>query len=140
MTLAAFGGVIVLSNQGFAIENLDDLRGLNNRNPWLAFMLLIVMFSMAGIPPSIGFFAKMNVLQALIDVHLTWLSVIALLSALIGAYYYIRIVKIMYFEPIADTAPIYTSWFGKVVLSVNGLGILLLGVFPNALIELCRVF
>jgi len=140
MTLAAFGAVIVLSNQGFAIENLDDLRGLNNRNPWLAFMLLIVMFSMAGIPPSIGFFAKMNVLQALIDVQLSWLAVIALISALIGAYYYIRIVKIMYFEPVSDAAPIYTSWFGKAVLSVNGLFILLLGIFPSALIELCRVF
>lgn len=140
MTLAAFGAVMVLSNQGFAIEHLDDLRGLNNRNPWLAFMLLIVMFSMAGIPPSIGFFAKMNVLQALVDVHLTWLAVIALISALIGAYYYIRIVKIMYFEPIADPTPVYTSWFGKTVLSVNGLGILFLGVFPNVLLELCRVF
>lgn len=137
MSLAAFGALIVFSNQGFAVENLEDLRGLNNKNPWLAFLLLIVMFSMAGIPPSIGFFAKLAVFQALIGAHLTWLAVCALIFAIIGAYYYIRVVKIMYFEPLEDATPIYTSWFGKTVLSINSLAILLLGIFPNALIEQC---
>ena len=138
MTLAALGALIVASNQGFAVENLEDLRGLNSRNPWVAFMILIVMFSLAGIPPSIGFFAKMGVLQAIISVHLTWLAVLSLIFAIIGAYYYIRVVKVMYFEPIEDTAPLYTSWNGKIVLSINSLAILFLGIFPSGLINLCR--
>lgn len=138
MTLAAFGALIVASNQGFAVETIEDLRGLNWRNPWIAFMILIVMFSMAGIPPSIGFFAKLGVLEALIQVHLTWLAVVALIFAIIGAYYYIRVVKAMYFESMEDVAPLYTSWNSKMILSINSLFILLLGVFPSFLIDLCR--
>jgi NADH-quinone oxidoreductase subunit N len=138
MTLAALGALIVVSNQGFVVETLDDLRGLSSRNPWVAFMILIVMFSLAGIPPSIGFFAKMGVLQAIISVHLTWLAVLSLIFAIIGAYYYIRVVKVMYFEPIVDAAPLYTHWNGKVVLSINSLAILAFGIFPSGLINLCR--
>lgn len=138
MTLAAFGGLIAMSNQGFEIKTLEDLRGLNWRNPWLAFMMLIVMFSMAGIPPSVGFFAKMGVLEALIGVHLSWLAVLALIFAIIGAYYYLRIVKTMYFEAQEEYAPIVTSFESRAIMSVNALVILALGVFPSQLIDTCR--
>jgi len=138
MTLAAFGALVVVSNQGFHIETIEDLRGLNWRNPWIAFMILIVMFSMAGIPPSIGFFAKMGVLQAIIGVHQTWLAVVALIFAIIGAFYYLRVVKAMYFEAMEDSAPLYTSWESKMVLSVNSLLILFFGIFPSFVIDLCR--
>ncbi len=138
MTLAAFGALIVVSNQGFPVQTIEDLRGLNWRNPWIAFMILIIMFSMAGIPPSVGFFAKMGVLEALISNHQTWLAVTALVFAIIGSYYYLRVVKAMYFEPRTNTAPLYTSWNSKFILSINSLLILLLGIFPSFLIELCR--
>jgi NADH-quinone oxidoreductase subunit N len=138
MTLAGFGSLIVASNQGFQVENIDDLRGLNSRSPWIAFMILIIMFSLAGIPPSVGFFAKVGVLEAVMRVHMTWLAVVALIFAIIGCYYYIRVVKAMYFEPVEDAAPLYSSWSGKVILSLNSLIILLLGVFPSSLIDLCR--
>ncbi|MCD6046400.1 MAG: nuoN [Gammaproteobacteria bacterium] len=138
MTLAGFGALIVASNQGFEVENIEDLRGLNSRSPWIAFMILIVMFSLAGIPPSVGFFAKVGVLEAVMSVHMTWLAVLALIFAIIGCYYYIRVVKAMYFEPVEDASPLYSSWGGKVILSLNSLIILLLGIFPSSLIDLCR--
>lgn len=138
MTLSAFGCLLALSNDGFEVENLEDLRGLNWRNPWLAFMMLLVMFSMAGIPPSVGFFAKMGVLEAIIGVHLTWLAVVALIFAVIGAYYYLRVVKTMYFESSDDRAPVLTSTRLKIVTSFNTLIVLLLGIFPSQLIEYCR--
>ena len=138
MTLSAFGCLLALSNEGFEVETLEDLRGLNWRNPWLAFMMLIVMFSMAGIPPSVGFFAKMGVLEAVMGIHMTWLAVVALLFAIIGAYYYLRVVKAMYFESMEDSTPVLTTLRLKVVASINGLVILLLGIFPSQLIEFCR--
>ncbi len=138
MTLSAFGTLMALSNEGFEVQTLNDLRGLNWRNPWLAFMMLIVMFSMAGIPPSVGFFAKIGVLEAIMGIHQTWLAVVALLFAIIGAYYYLRVVKAMYFESMEDSTPIMTTTRLKVVTSINGLVILLLGIFPSQLIEFCR--
>lgn len=138
MTLSAFGCLLALSNEGFEVETLDDLRGLNWRNPWLAFMMLIVMFSMAGIPPSVGFFAKMGVLEAVMGIHQTWLAVVALIFAIIGCYYYLRVVKSMYFESVEDTTPILTTTRLKIVTSINSLVILFLGVFPSQLIEYCR--
>ena len=138
MTLAAFGALIVISNQGFAISLLDDLRGLNTRNPWIAFMILIIMFSMAGIPPTLGFFAKLNILQALISSHLIGLAAYSLIFSIIGAFYYIRVVKIMYFETPTDNAPLLTSLHSKCVLSLNTLIILILGILPSYLISLCQ--
>lgn len=98
MSLGAFGMIALLSQNGFEAELVDDFRGLNSRNPWLAFMMMLLMFSMAGIPPTVGFFAKMGVLIALISSHFVWLAVLALLAAVIGAYYYLYMVKVMYFE------------------------------------------
>jgi NADH-quinone oxidoreductase subunit N len=138
----AFAIITVLSKPGSEFDKLDDLRGLNARNPWVAFMMLLLMFSMAGIPPTVGFFAKLGLLEALVEAHLVWLAAIALLFAIIGAYYYLRIVMLMYFEePVAADR-------GKVIslppdmliaLSINGIAALVLGLLPSTFIDLCRI-
>lgn len=137
MTVAAFGLLVLMSHKGVEIENVDDLRGLNKRNPWLAFMMLIIMFSMAGIPPTVGFFAKLLVLKALVDVQLTWVAVIGLIFAVIGAYYYLRIIKVMYFDDAIDTSPVTLSPSMNVIFSLNCLALLFLGIFPSGLITAC---
>lgn len=137
MSAAAFGLVVLMSSQGMEIDNVNDLKGLNKRNPWLAFLMLIVMFSMAGVPPTVGFFTKLLVLKALVDVQMTWVAVIGLLFTVIGAYYYLRIVKIMYFDqPVLDE-PIVISKGNTLVYSLNCLSLLYLGIFPGALIAAC---
>lgn len=138
MTLGAFGLVVIMSRSGFEAENIEDFRGLNSRNPWLAFMMLIMMFSLAGIPPLVGFMAKVSVLEALIDANLVWLAAIALVFAIIGAYYYIRVVKVMYFENPVEDKPIVYSRDMRIVFSLNGLLILVLGMFPGFLFSLCQ--
>ena len=139
MTLGAFGLVILLSRSGFEADKISDFSGLNSRNPWFAFVMLMTMFSMAGVPPIVGFIAKVGILEALIQVHLVWLAVVALVFALIGAYYYLRVVKVMYFEE-ADPAlqPVESSWDTRLVLSINGVVVVLLGIFPGALFALCH--
>lgn len=137
MTVAAFGLLVLLSQQGTEIELIDDLKGLNKKNPWLAFMMLIVMFSMAGIPPTVGFFTKLLVLKALVDVNLTWVAVLGLFFAVLGAYYYVKIVKVMYFEDSMDDVPVQLSFSKNIVFSVNCLALLILGIFPSALINAC---
>jgi NADH-quinone oxidoreductase subunit N len=138
MSLGAFGLLVILSKSGVEIEELIDLRGLNARNPWLAFMMLLMMFSMAGIPPTVGFFAKMGVLEALIGVHLVWLAVLALIFSIIGAYYYINVVKVMYFEEPDDKSAFIFSGDLRVAISVSGLAVLWFGVLPSSMITLCR--
>jgi NADH-quinone oxidoreductase subunit N len=138
MTLGAFGLIVIMSRAGFEAENIEDFRGLNSRNPWLALMMLIMMFSLAGIPPLVGFMAKVSVLEALIDANLVWLAAIALVFAIIGAYYYIRVVKVMYFENPVDEKPIVYSRDMSIIFSLNGLLILALGVFPGFLFSLCQ--
>ncbi|OGV49388.1 MAG: NADH-quinone oxidoreductase subunit N [Legionellales bacterium RIFCSPHIGHO2_12_FULL_42_9] len=137
MSVGAFGLIVLLSNQGIEIENIDDLKGLNKRNPWLAFMMMIVMFSMAGVPPTVGFFTKLLVLKALVDVNLIWVAVLGLLFAVIGAYYYIRIIKVMYFDEIADQPLVTTPRAITLVYSLNCLALVYLGIFPAALINAC---
>ncbi|ASQ44866.1 NADH-quinone oxidoreductase subunit NuoN [Legionella clemsonensis] len=137
MTVAAFGLIVLLSRNGIEIEAVDDLKGLNKRNPWIAFMMLIVMFSMAGVPPTVGFFTKLLVLKALVDVHLTWLAVFGLLFAVIGAYYYVRIVKVMYFDEATDTTSVTLSTPMNLIFSANALSLLFLGLFPAGLINAC---
>ncbi|ARG98806.1 NADH-quinone oxidoreductase subunit NuoN [Legionella micdadei] len=137
MTAAAFGLIILMSNKGLEIENVDDLKGLNKRNPWLAFMMLIVMFSMAGVPPTVGFFVKLLVLKALVDVNLTWVAVLGLCFAVMGAYYYLRIVKVMYFDEATDNTPVKLSVAMNLVFSVNCLALLYFGIFPSGLITVC---
>jgi len=137
MSAAAFGLVVLMSNQGMEIDNVDDLKGLNKRSPWLAFLMLIVMFSMAGVPPTVGFFTKLLVLKALVDAHLTWVAVVGLLFTVIGAYYYLRIIKIMYFEQPTHDDPVIISRTNQLVYSINCLSLLFLGLFPGALIAVC---
>jgi NADH-quinone oxidoreductase subunit N len=137
MSGAAFGMIILLSRRGFEAENLEDFSGLNARSPWFAAIMLIVMFSMAGVPPLLGFYAKFAVLSAVVEVGRTWLAVAGVLFSVIGAYYYLRIVKLMYFDAPADGSPLMARQELRVVLSLNGLLVLALGIFPQALIALC---
>jgi NADH-quinone oxidoreductase subunit N len=136
-TLGSFGMVLLLSRSGFEAEKLDDFKGLNARNPWYAFIMLLLMFSLAGVPPTVGFYAKVAVLQPLLAANMTWLAVVAVLFALIGAFYYLRIVKLMYFDEPTDTAPITPSLDMSVLISINGLAVLALGVIPQSLMALC---
>ncbi len=137
MSVGAFGLIVLLSNHGVEIESIDDLKGLNKRSPWLAFMMMIVMFSMAGVPPTVGFFTKLLVLKALVDVNMVWVAVLGLLFAVIGAYYYIRVIKVMYFDDVVDHTPIKTDRAVTLLYSFNCLALLYLGLFPAALMNLC---
>jgi NADH-quinone oxidoreductase subunit N len=138
MSLGAFGMVALMSRAGFEANDIEDYAGLNQRSPWLAFMLLILMFSMAGVPPLVGFIAKLSVLNALVDAHLTWVAVVALIFSIIGAYYYIRVVKVMYFDQPLEAELIVCPQDTKLAITVNGIAILLLGIFPGALSTLCQ--
>jgi NADH-quinone oxidoreductase subunit N len=136
----AFGIVLLLSRQGFEADTLDDLRGLNARSPWFAGMMAIFMFSLAGVPPFVGFAAKLVVIQAVLAVGYVWLAVVAVLLSVIGAYYYLRIVKLMYFdEPAsASTAPLDASAFMRTLLSLNGLVAVGAGIMPASLLLICK--
>ena len=137
MSIAGFGIILLLSRQGFEAEEIDDLKGLNQRHPWFAFMMLIVMFSMAGIPPTVGFYAKFTVLQAAWQAGFTWQVVLAVLMAVIGAFYYLNIVRKMYFDAPADNAPLTAPVDMRFILSVNSLALLALGLFPEVLLGIC---
>ena len=136
MTLGAFGIIMLVSREGFEADKISDFKGLNQRSPWLAFMMLLVMFSMAGIPPMIGFYAKLSVLQAVLEAGYVWLVVVAVMFSLIGAFYYLRIIKFMYFDAPEQTQPIIFTPDVKMLISVNGLAIMLLGMFPQMLMGL----
>ncbi|MFT3742150.1 MAG: NADH-quinone oxidoreductase subunit NuoN [Gammaproteobacteria bacterium] len=138
MTLGAFGLVAMLNHAGYTASQIEDFKGLNNRNPWLALMMLLVMFSLAGVPPLVGFMAKVSVIEALISVHLVWLAALALLFSVIGAYYYIRVVKVMYFEDPVDTQPLSCSRGTQWAMTFNGLILLVLGIVPGLLFTLCQ--
>ena len=137
MTLGAFGMVILLSRAGFEADELEDFKGLNERNPWFAFIMLIIMFSMAGVPPTVGFYAKLSVLRAVIDVGLVWLAVFAVLFSVIGAFYYLRLINFIGIVPGMETAPLVVNFDMRAVMSANGLLVLGLGIYPGALMGLC---
>jgi NADH-quinone oxidoreductase subunit N len=144
-TLGTFGVILLLARQGFEAEEISDLKGLNRRSPWYAFVMLLLMFSLAGIPPTVGFTAKLVVLQALLGSGMgplagspaIWLAVIAVLFSLVAAYYYLRVVKVMYFDEPADSRPIVATPDMRVALSVNGAFVLVLGIVPQYLLALC---
>ncbi|MDQ2964092.1 MAG: NADH-quinone oxidoreductase subunit NuoN [Pseudomonadota bacterium] len=136
-TLVGFGVVLLLSREGFEADKLDDFKGLNQRSPWYAFMMLLAMFSLAGVPPTVGFYAKFSVIAAAVDIGLVWLAVVAVLASLIGAFYYLRIVKLMYFDDPVEAPPIAARRDTRLLLSVNGLALLLLGIFPQKLMGWC---
>ena len=138
MSLGTFGLVVYLSQNGLEAENLDDFKGLNARHPWLAALMGMLMFSMAGIPPFVGFYAKLSVLQALVGAGWLWLALIAVLFSLIGAFYYLRVVKILYFDSPHAEAPVLSGQADShALLSLNGLAVLALGLAPQGLIALC---
>ncbi|HEX4045285.1 MAG TPA: NADH-quinone oxidoreductase subunit NuoN [Gammaproteobacteria bacterium] len=143
--LVAAGGfaiIAIMNRDGTEFDKLDDYRGLNVRHPWLAFMMLLLLFSMAGVPPTVGFFAKLGLLEALVDANLIWLAVLALVFAIIGAYYYLRVVMLMYFEEPADhvtNVPVTVSREAMVAVSINGAAALILGLLPSFFIDLCRI-
>ncbi|MBN4079385.1 NADH-quinone oxidoreductase subunit NuoN [Beggiatoa alba] len=137
MGMGGFGMIILMSRAGFEADKLSDFKGLNQRSPWFAFIMMILMFSMAGVPPTVGFYAKFAVLQAVIDADLIWLAVVAVIFSIIGVFYYLRVIKYMYFDKAEDTRPIESSTDMKVVLSANGLGILFLGLAPSSLLAMC---
>ena len=139
MSLGAFGMIMLLSREGFEADTLNDFKGLNQRSPWLAFLMLLLMFSMAGVPPTVGFYAKFSVLNAVVQAGHIWLAVVAVLLSLIGAFYYLRIVKLMYFDAPESHAPITIGQDTALLISVNGLGILLLGLLPGTLMSVCAV-
>ncbi len=138
MSLGTFGMVLLLSREGFEADNLEDFKGLNQRSPWYAFLMMLLMFSMAGIPPTLGFWAKLFVLQAALSVGYIWLAVAAVLFSLIGAFYYLRIVKLMYFDAPTDTAPIAPGVDTRVLITVNGIAMLVLGIVPAPLLAICE--
>ncbi len=137
MSLAAFGMILLLSRAGFESDRLEDFKGLNARSPWLAFLMLLTMFSMAGIPPTVGFYAKLAVLEAVVNQGYVWIAVAAVMFSLIGAFYYLRVVKLMYFDAPEQSSEISAGADVRLVLSVNGLALLLLGILPAPLMNLC---
>jgi NADH-quinone oxidoreductase subunit N len=138
MTLGSFGMILLLSREGFEAETLDDFKGLNQRDRWYAFLMLLIMLSLAGLPVMIGFWAKLAVLQAAFQAGYTGLVVAAVLFSLVGVFYYLRVVKLMYFDDPVDQSPIVASAGQRAVISINGLAMLLLGIVPGWLLALCQ--
>jgi NADH-quinone oxidoreductase subunit N len=137
-TLGSFGMILLLARSGFEAENLEDFKGLNQRSPWFALVMLLLMFSLAGVPPTVGFYAKLSVLQAVLGTGQVWLAIAAVLFSLIGAFYYLRIVKLMYFDAPTDTSAITAGGDMRVALSLNGIAILALGILPGYLMAACE--
>ncbi len=139
-TLGSFGVIMFLSRQGFESEQIEDLAGLNKRAPWIAGVMAVFMFSLAGIPPMVGFYAKLAVLQALVSTNVAaylWLAVFAVMMSLIGAFYYLRVVKVMYFDEPVQTAPVIGSQGVSALLAVNGAAVLVFGLLPGGLMAMC---
>src|SRR5213078_3661589 len=136
MSLGSFGMVVLLSRAGFEAERIEDFKGLNARSPWFAFIMLLLMFSLAGVPPTVGFYAKLAVLQAVLGAGRVWLALVSVLFALVGTFYYIRIVKLMYFDEPQDAGRIDAKLDVGVLLSANGLAVVL-GILPQPLMQLC---
>jgi NADH-quinone oxidoreductase subunit N len=134
----SFGILVILGREGFDAENLEDLKGLNDRDPWYAAMMALLMFSAAGVPPTVGFMSKLLVLEAVVRADMVWLAVFAVFFSIIGAFYYLRVVKFIYFDKPATSEPILTGGGVRAAMTVNGLAILLLGIFPAALLGLCQ--
>jgi NADH-quinone oxidoreductase subunit N len=137
MAAGAFGVVILLSRKGFEAESLVDFKGLNARSPWFALMMLFFMFGMAGVPPWVGFFAKLNVISAVLDAGFPALAVMMVIASVVGAYYYLRVIWYMYFDKAEDRSVFQAGADTRLVLSLNGLAVLALGVFPGSLLALC---
>ena len=136
-TLGTFGVILLIARAGHEAEEIDDLRGLGRRSPGLAFVMLILMFSLTGIPPTVGFYAKLAVLQSVVDAGMIWLAVVAVMLSLVGAFYYLRVLKTIYFDEPVDTAVIAPATDARLVMTLNGALVLLLGLVPGPLMALC---
>jgi NADH-quinone oxidoreductase subunit N len=137
MSIGSFAMILLLSREGFEADKIDDFRGLNRKSPWFAAVMAMLMFSTAGVPPFVGFWAKLGVLGAVVNVGLEWLAVVAVVFSVIAAYYYLRVVKVMYFDEPADDVSVEAGGTIRAIVSLNGLAVLVLGVFPSALVEIC---
>ena len=139
IAMGGFAIIILLSRESHEADQLEDLKGLSARHPWYAFMMLLFMFSMAGVPPTVGFYAKLTVINAVIGSNIIWLAVFAVIMSVVGAYYYLRVIKIMYFDaPNSENQQsLQTPFDFSVLLSINGLSVLALGLFPSVLMSLC---
>ena len=137
MSLGGFGIIMLLSRQGFEADKISDLAGLNQRSPWFAFIMMVLMLSMAGVPPTVGFWAKLAVLTAVVEVNMIWLAVLAVIFSIVGIFYYLRVIKVMYFDDATDTEALQCGRDMQITLSANGLAILALGLYPAALMSLC---
>lgn len=137
MVAGSFGMVILLSRQGFEAENLADFKGLNARSPWFALMMLFFMFGLTGVPPWVGFFAKVAAIDAVLTAGFPALAVLMVLASVVGAFYYLRVVWYMYFEPVEDRSVFQAGMETRVMLSLNGLAVLGLGILPGWLMQLC---
>ena len=139
MSTAAFGAIIALSRRGFEAENIDDFKGLNARNPWMAGLVLFIMASLAGVPPFLGFWTKLAVLGAAVQGGMLWLALLGVLCAVVGAFYYLRVIKVMYFdEPVGAPLPAHNDRVLGVVLGVNSLALLALGLAWNPIMVWCQ--
>ena len=136
-TLGTFGVIMLLARSGFEAENLDDFKGLNQRSPWFAAVMMILLLSLAGVPPMVGFYAKLSVLTAVMATGQIWLALLAVLFSLVGAYYYLRVIKMMYFDDPVDQSAIKVNTDMQVTLSANGVAVIALGVLPGALMAAC---
>jgi NADH-quinone oxidoreductase subunit N len=136
-TVGSFGLIMMLARAGHEAETIADFKGLGKRSPWFAIVMTILMFSLAGVPPMVGFMAKWAVLQAVANAGMVWLAVVAVLFSLVGAFYYLRIVKTIWFDEAADTAAINTPADMRVVMSLNGLAVVVLGIVPGWLLAVC---
>lgn len=137
MSAGTFGMILLMSRAGFEAEEINDFKGLNKRSPWFAGIMLMLMFSMAGVPFFIGFFAKFSVLQAVVAAGYMWLAIVAVFFSLIGTFYYLRVVKIMYFDAPDDDTPLAAPMDMRILISANGLAVAALGIFPQVIMSLC---
>ncbi|MBL8482911.1 MAG: NADH-quinone oxidoreductase subunit NuoN [Rhodocyclaceae bacterium] len=138
MSLASFGVIVLMSRAGFEAENIDDMKGLNQRSPWFAAVMMMTMFSLAGVPFFVGFFAKFSVLSAVVSAQNYSLAIYAVLMSLVGAFYYLRVVKVIYFDQPVEQTPIRTAGDLRIMLTMNGVAIAVLGLLPQGLIHLCN--
>ena len=136
-TLGSFATIMLLSRQGFEAEQLDDFKGLNQRSPWFAAYMMLLMLSLAGVPPLVGFYSKLSVLQAAFEAGQVALVIFAVMMSLVGAFYYLRVIKVMYFDDAIDKAPISVPMDMQIVLSINGAATLVLGLLPSPLMSAC---
>jgi NADH-quinone oxidoreductase subunit N len=139
-TLGSFGMIMLLSRQGFEAEEISDLAGLAKRSPWFALVMTIFMLSLAGLPPTVGFYAKLSVLQSLVSTNVPgylYLAIAAVVLSLVGAYYYLRVIKVMYFDEPTDARPLQSSGDVRAVMSLNGAAVLFFGILPGGLMTLC---